>query len=210
MGLIYILEDKTNEMKYVGQTTKTFNERMGGHFYGSQYVDKAIKDHGIDNFSIITMQCSEEHLDWMEREWIVEMNSLFPNGYNLETGGNKNKHFSEESKRKNSASNRGKQAGEKNGMYGKHHSEETKQKIKEVLKERHPMIGKFGKDHNSSKPVLQFSKDGQFIREWECGMQVERELGFDQGNLTKACRGQYKQAYGFIWKFAPVSLLLQP
>ena len=31
--------------------------------------------------------------------------------------------------------------------------------------------------------------------------QVERQLGFAQGNISSACNGRYKQAYGFHWKY---------
>lgn len=31
--------------------------------------------------------------------------------------------------------------------------------------------------------------------------QVERELGFANGNISSACNGKYKTAYGFHWKY---------
>ena len=43
---------------------------------------------------------------------------------------------SEESNRKNSESNCGKQAGENNAMYGRHHSEEAKNKVSQANKGR--------------------------------------------------------------------------
>lgn len=52
-----------------------------------------------------------------------------------------------------------------------------------------------------SKPVLQFSKDGDFIREYPSTMEVQRQLGFSQGFVSACCRGKYKQAYGFIWRY---------
>ena len=53
-----------------------------------------------------------------------------------------------------------------------------------------------------SKPVLQFTLDGILIKEYPSINQVERELGFDQGNIVKCCNGKYKQMYGYIWKYA--------
>lgn len=64
-----------------------------------------------------------------------------------------------------------------------------------------PMKGKFGKEHNTSKPILQYTIDGQLIREWYCGMDVQRELGINQSNIAKCCRGKYKSSGGYRWKY---------
>lgn len=53
----------------------------------------------------------------------------------------------------------------------------------------------------NSKSVLQYSLDGTFIKEWASTREVERQLGFNQGNIGKCCRGEYKTAYGFTWKY---------
>lgn len=51
-----------------------------------------------------------------------------------------------------------------------------------------------------SKPVLQFSKTGDFIREYPSTMECERN-GFDRSAVCRCCRGKLKTAYGFIWKY---------
>lgn len=57
-------------------------------------------------------------------------------------------------------------------------------------------------DQNKSKKVIQFSKTGEFIREWpstnECGRN-----GFNQGHVAACCRGNTKlKTYkGYIWKY---------
>lgn len=50
------------------------------------------------------------------------------------------------------------------------------------------------------KPVIQYTKDGQFVKRWECGIDIKRELGYDQANISACCLGKYKQAYGYVWK----------
>lgn len=52
-----------------------------------------------------------------------------------------------------------------------------------------------------SKPVLQFDLQDNFIKEYPSAMQVERELGFNNGNIIKCCKGKYKTANGFKWKY---------
>lgn len=50
------------------------------------------------------------------------------------------------------------------------------------------------------KPVIQYTKDKQFVKRWECQIDIERELGYSQQNISACCHGKYKQAYGFIWE----------
>ena len=52
-----------------------------------------------------------------------------------------------------------------------------------------------------SKPVLQYDQDGNFIKEWPSANEVERQLGFGNGNISACCLGKYKQAYGYIWHY---------
>ena len=54
-----------------------------------------------------------------------------------------------------------------------------------------------------SKPVLQYTLDGDFVAEYPSTMEVQRQLGFDANNIGKVCCGKphYKTAYGFIWKY---------
>ena len=52
-----------------------------------------------------------------------------------------------------------------------------------------------------SKPILQYTKSGEFIREWKSIRDVERNLEFYHGNISSCCTGRYKSAYNFIWKF---------
>ena len=80
------------------------------------------------------------------------------------------------------------QKGENNPLYGKHRSEETKKKIAQA----------------NSKPVLQFSKDGNFIRKWESAAEVERVLGYTAGNIRHCCKNRVRTAYSFVWKYKEV------
>lgn len=52
-----------------------------------------------------------------------------------------------------------------------------------------------------SKPVLQYTKSGAFVRELKSARDVQRTLGYGQGNISDCCRGERKSAYGFVWKY---------
>lgn len=58
----------------------------------------------------------------------------------------------------------------------------------------------------NSIPILQFSKEGNFIQKWESATQVERELDFYNGHISKCCKGKLKSAYGFKWCYHYKSL----
>ena len=72
--------------------------------------------------------------------------------------------------------------------------------------DKHPKagLGKFGKLNGHSRPIMQYTKEGIFIREWECSLQVQRELGIWGTNITKCCKGVYKSTGGYIWKYKEV------
>lgn len=53
----------------------------------------------------------------------------------------------------------------------------------------------------TSKPVLQYTKDGKFIQEWKSVMDVERNLGYFQSAISACCLGKLKSAYKFVWKY---------
>ena len=49
-----------------------------------------------------------------------------------------------------------------------------------------------------NKPILQFTLDGEFVREWECAYDVGKEVN---GNICNCLKGKRKSACGFIWKY---------
>lgn len=53
-----------------------------------------------------------------------------------------------------------------------------------------------------SKTVLQFTKDGEFIKEWKSGKDIQRILGFDSSHISRCCLGKRKSAFGFVWKYS--------
>ena len=55
---------------------------------------------------------------------------------------------------------------------------------------------------NFSKSILQFSKDNSFIRRWDCIMDVQRELGYDNRQICSCLKNRQKTAKGFKWVYA--------
>jgi group I intron endonuclease len=88
---IYAFQNKTNGKIYVGQsrqvlTRKRQHER--GDTSNSRRFHNAMKKYGPDNFDFIVLEyCDERLLDDREVYWVMKLNSLFPDGYNLTSGG---------------------------------------------------------------------------------------------------------------------------
>ena len=61
--------------------------------------------------------------------------------------------------------------------------------------------GIYGERAPTSRPVLQYDMDGNFIKRWGCGLDAVREGGFQSGGITRACNGENKTHKGFIWKY---------
>jgi len=158
MGYIYLLINKTNNKKYIGQTVcDDINTRW------KQYksMDKSsigrclynsFQKYGINNFKFkIICVCFNEDCNKFEKEYIKKYNTISPNGYNLMEGGNNSKHhpdtieliraslkgritspITDEIRKKISESLKG----DKNPNYGKKMSEEQKDKISNTLKNK--------------------------------------------------------------------------
>lgn len=56
------------------------------------------------------------------------------------------------------------------------------------------------------RAILQFTKDGEFVKEWNNLISIKEVLGFHQTNICACCQNKpkYKTAYGFIWKYKEI------
>ena len=52
-----------------------------------------------------------------------------------------------------------------------------------------------------SKQVAQYDLSGNLIAIWKSVSEIERQLGFVCGNISKCCLGKGKTSYGYIWKY---------
>jgi group I intron endonuclease len=128
MGTLYIMTNKLDNKQYIGQTTGNFKHRLLNHKKKKSLIGNAIRKYGEFNFDILLLEdVPEEELDYWEEHYINECHSLVPNGYNIETGGQKHKHHNEDTRKKLSLSHKGQIP----WMKGKHHTEEAKRKISE-------------------------------------------------------------------------------
>lgn len=54
---------------------------------------------------------------------------------------------------------------------------------------------------NNKKPILQFTKLGEFVAEFNGLIDAQNKTGIQRTNISSCCRGKLKSAGGYIWKF---------
>ena len=52
-----------------------------------------------------------------------------------------------------------------------------------------------------SIPILQYTKYGEFIKEWPSTREAGRQLGISQSHICQCCKGHRKSAGGYIWRY---------
>lgn len=77
---------------------------------------------------------------------------------------------------------------------------ENKQHGFDVLHNKPTWLGKFGREHHRSKPVLQI-KGGVVVAEFAGVLEAQRKTGVDFRQISNVCRNIRKTAGGFCWKF---------
>lgn len=55
--------------------------------------------------------------------------------------------------------------------------------------------------YQRSCKINQYTLDGEFIKQWESSHEIERNLGYNDGNIISCCKNKQKTAYGYRWKY---------
>jgi len=118
--VIYQITNLTTQKSYVGQAVSHILNHRRYRPYGangrfrchiseaysdkknqSSFLNNAIRKYGVNDFVVKTVKCCEdsESANLEETRFIESLGTLFPNGYNLRTGGQCFKHTPESKKR---------------------------------------------------------------------------------------------------------------
>ena len=213
-GYIYLIRNKINNKKYIGQTTNEKGFRWDGiktDFYNDHF-NKAVKKYGTENFEqmVIDKAYDSEVLNFSEQFWILfykSYDSLF--GYNKTFGGEVGK-WTEETKRKIGDLRKG----ENNPMYGKHHtkevrnkiskahkgmkaSEETRKKMSDLRKgEKHPMYGKEGWNKGKHFSKEHRKKIGESNKGRISPMKGKKMSEEQKKKISESMKGENNPMYG--------------
>lgn len=143
-GIIYMIQNTINKKIYFGQTAQTngFNDRYrNGEWWihtDNDHLKRSAEKYGHENFIVVKefdVAYSQQELDKLEDLYICMYDTInYKKGYNKRRGGNNGK-MSEESKKKNSDSQKKLyENGYVNPMTSKNHSDSAKQKMSDSRK----------------------------------------------------------------------------
>ena len=105
------------------------------------------------------------------------------------------KHHTEESLQK-IKDHHADQRGENHPMYGKRHTVESKERMSKAK------IGKYRRSKSAhAKPVLQLTLDGEYITTYLCMEDAAEATKTHSSNIRKVIKGERKQAGGFKWQY---------
>lgn len=235
MGVIYLRTNLVNGMQYVGQTRNlkrresVWNSLHRKMPYANDFLEMDRKKYGLENFKTeILEECDNSKLNEMERFWIKQLNTIFPNGYNLENGGANGVQFHPSTIAKMSEAKKGtkhtdewkknmseRNSGDRNPFAGKHHSEESRKKIslsnigrpawnkcKKMSDEQRQKNIEASKKRR--KPVFQYTLEGELVAVYEGRNEAAKITGFDKSCIGNACNGILKTYKGYIWSYIPL------
>lgn len=122
--ILYQITNKINGMTYVGQTVRSLNLRINEHYAHDTHLGRAMRKYGKENFLIEVLHTVDtiDELNALEAKYVTQEVVESANTYNYRLGGGNRASHSEETKAKQSAAKIG---------------------------SKHPMYGKFGKDHQA-------------------------------------------------------------
>lgn len=190
---IYKITNLVNNKVYIGQTRRSVEDRWRDHCTLTKSKHKslirlAIAKYGQDSFKIeIIDECSSvDELNTREQVRIKELNTLSPNGYNLDFGG-KSKIIHQESRRKMSLAKLGK---------SNPHTKQSKKKLSLAktgvrFTENHKLaLSKARKDKKRIKCL-----NNGVIYNSTC--EAAKALKLTTQNISQCLHGKRKSTHGF-------------
>ena len=206
---VYIHRNKINNKVYIGITSMKPEHRWesnGKGYKNNVYFTRSIQKYGWENFEHIILYEGLTKKQAEEKE--IELISFYDStnrdkGYNISPGG----------------SLRGEEGDKKvsEKLMGHIVTEETREKLRVTSlnyysNHDNPRKGYVKNDkekyidmmaQKTRKPVEQIDLNtGEVINCFNSLGEVARFLGKSYGNISKVCKGIYKQAYGYGWRYA--------
>lgn len=189
MWTVYLV--KINEKQYVGITSKGLDWRRRRHLVEARrgltktvFHNSLAKNQETSVWSVLAQVDSKEEAILLEKRYIKDLNTLFPNGLNLTKGGDGfwGIRHTKESKQKISK-----------GNLGLKRSKVTKKRISNATRglSKRPQT-QIEKDLKSiargSKPFDVFLKDGTFLGRWTNKSDCSKKLNISRSAIIRALK----------------------
>lgn len=230
MGFIYIIQCNKTNKAYVGQTTKTLDERFKEHLRAARnghnvHLCRAIRKHGEDVFQIqLIEECSNALLNEREEYWIRALNTKV-DGYNETWGGEGVKGYVHNEERRRLM--------KENHWRKRPDATEIAARIKDARKDWKPSpeaIAKtaaanrgkkrsertrllqsekaqgsnnpmHGKPAPNRRPVEQLTMDGEHVAFYDSIRAAILALGVRSAAIAMCCEGKCKSSHGYRWRY---------
>ena len=201
---IYGLKDpRDNQIKYIGKTVD-IDRRIKEHNQihrnkkskKNSWITHLIRN-GMQPIMEVLEECEESR--WVEREryWIRYYKELGFDLKNMTLGGEGNNGyvFTTEDRLKQSESQK---LRHKTTPFSMETREKLSKKARQTLNGLDNL--KLG-SKKSQIPIIQKTKDGEIIKEWESLQQAADELNIERSNISHCLRGRIKTSGGFKWEY---------
>lgn len=219
-GFIYKYTSPSGK-SYIGQTVQKLSDRAGHNgknYIGCTYFWKAIQKYGWNSFFVeILGEFLIEELNYQERRFIEIFNTLAPNGYNIQIGGDRQYHngrkriyqYDEEgylirgwdnqtevsnvlgiNKTSISQCCRG-EAKTAGGFYWSF-----------LLLEQYPVKEKID---NAMKKISMIDLNGNVEKVFDSIGAAAEYVNGERNAIKRCCRGELKTAYGHKWSCKEIS-----
>ena len=179
---IYMIKSKINNKMYIGQSID-IERRWDQHKYGKGNIilRNAIKKYGLNNFEFLILE-----------EIIIE---------------NKTKKAITEELHKKEQLWFDKLKPYKNGYNINKVAKPNETNFTSRDKDYGKKISRIKIENNhTGKPIVQYSLEGELIKEWLSSASVQRELGFNARNIGGCANKETYTSNGYIWRFKGDSL----
>lgn len=199
MSFIYLITNKINGKRYVGQTSKTVEERFRDHIencYTTQNNNrplyKAIKKYGVSNFMIETLEeCSSSIVNEREIYWIKKLGT-FSKEYNATLGGDGYTQY------------------DYNAIWLKYQELKNIQQTANYFNCDRRVVRSVINAHGIKNParkirkVYQLDKDYKILNKYNSLVAASKAVKGDRegrNGIRTACLDSTKTAYGYKWCF---------
>ncbi len=224
---IYLTTNLLNNKQYIGK--QHFKEHKRDDYLGSGILlKKAVRKNGKGNFrKEILEECeTDDQLNIQENYWILNKNTLYPNGYNLSLGGDGGDTFTNSINKEITRSNRSKAVKEywnnlskedkelrAKLIRNKKRSKETCENISKGKKGKkmsaaHKMNmikavseAKAGKITYNQRAVDMYDLKENYLQSFASISQASKETGHNSYTICKICQNKQHHVKNHVFKY---------
>ncbi len=194
----------TNEIRYVGRTKETLNNRLKTHLRAKDkshrvnWIKSLQNENLIPNINLICETESFENCIELEQYYIKKYRDLNYRLVNMTDGGDSSigyKHTDVVKKQLSILT--------KNRMKDTNVISNLKEKGNKQWEEK-TALEKLNNQLNqvTRKNITQYDLDGNLIKIHVSLRQIEKDLGYFRAALSRCLKNECESSYGFIWKYA--------